>query len=797
MKATRKPAPVAATKKANLRAVRLLLEARRAIALGRRVLAARLLRQVIALGGPTAAVAKRLLAKLRVQMAKGPKPPGRTTPRAPAPRMGRNPFTGEPIRIRSKAPVRQESRRGARKPASSGQSRRTRTTRSAKPSPPGAEPPAPGEPAIGEESLQFGPSAPLSVPQVTMPEPSGPEPSNGRAGSAPGAIEPTPRSQPRDAPFRAPQPSPMAPQPSERTTRSAPPPARRTRSAPSAGIGGPEAAPSARPAPPRGLETAFPGPTAMPSPAPAGMPPPSPPEEPAVVTRTPHMDISPAGDMHPGTRFTIEVFADTAAAAPGEVSEPVMVIAPRDQKRFDLEVWLSATDHFVIEEPRVAKLVLDADQPATAKLMFLGRVREDVASGKDAAIFAYFFYNGRPSGRVSRNVRIVVGERPAETARASDAPPPIRDSLAVDAGAPMPDLSIDITDPTRNRRNLKCRVVARQLPVAEQPAPEDWNLASESGDLVRAFMDEFMSPAATPAERVLSLKGAGQSLYEAAPESFKQAYWTLVDRGTPPHSILIVSQEPFIPWELMIPFRRRPDGTLERRPQPLGVECAVGRWLHEGHVAPSTRVPLVDSFVIAPTYPGPKPSPLRKTAEEIQLVLAAVPGTRVQPADVLSIGEQLGQGGRSLVHFACHGADSPKAGIQAVFLDGGVSRLTSIAVGQIDGVMTAFQKKPLVFLNACEVGRPAIALVGIGGFAKAFIDLGAAGVIAPLWSVSDTTAFDVAQRFYSAAKQTAGNESPPSFAEILAGIRKLAYDPAVGDDTYAAYIFYGDPAARA
>src|SRR5205823_774766 len=108
------------------------------------------------------------------------------------------------------------------------------------------------------------------------------------------------------------------------------------------------------------------------------------------------------------------------------------------------------------------------------------------------------------------------------------------------------------------------------------------------------------------------------------------------------------------------------------------------------------------------------------------------------------------------------------------------------------GVMSAFSsKKPLVFLNACEVGRPAISLVGIGGFAKAFITLGAGGVIAPLWSVRDTIAFDVADRFYRATKQTPQRR----FADILKDIRALAYDPAVGEDTYAAYCFYGDPAA--
>jgi hypothetical protein len=106
----------------------------------------------------------------------------------------------------------------------------------------------------------------------------------------------------------------------------------------------------------------------------------------------------------------------------------------------------------------------------------------------------------------------------------------------------------------------------------------------------------------------------------------------------------------------------------------------------------------------------------------------------------------------------------------------------------------AGRKKPLVFLNACEVGRPNVALVGMGGFAKAFVDLGAAGVIAPLWSVRDSIAFDVASRFYAEIMQ----QPSRSFADILKTIRRLAYDEQIGEDTYAAYCFYGDPtAARA
>ena len=130
-------------------------------------------------------------------------------------------------------------------------------------------------------------------------------------------------------------------------------------------------------------------------------------------------------------------------------------------------------------------------------------------------------------------------------------------------------------------------------------------------------------------------------------------------------------------------------------------------------------------------------------------------------------------------------------GIQVIYLAGGIETLSSLQVPALAGMAAAGRRKPLVFLNACEVGRPNVALVGIGGFAKAFVDMGAAGVIAPLWSVRDSIAFDVAKRFYEAI----GRQPAPGFAEILRTIRKLAYDVEKGEDTYAAYCFYGDPAA--
>jgi hypothetical protein len=98
------------------------------------------------------------------------------------------------------------------------------------------------------------------------------------------------------------------------------------------------------------------------------------------------------------------------------------------------------------------------------------------------------------------------------------------------------------------------------------------------------------------------------------------------------------------------------------------------------------------------------------------------------------------------------------------------------------------EAEPLVFINACEVGRAVPALTGIGGFAAAFIDMGATAVIAPLWSVKDDIAHTIALEFYGKVL-----ESPSTpLSSILRDIRARAYDDN-GEDTYAAYCFFGDP----
>src|SRR5207248_3038105 len=95
--------------------------------------------------------------------------------------------------------------------------------------------------------------------------------------------------------------------------------------------------------------------------------------------------------------------------------------------------------------------------------------------------------------------------------------------------------------------------------------------------------------------------------------------------------------------------------------------------------------------------------------------------------------------------------------------------------------------KPLVFFNACQIGRSAMSLTDIGGWARQFLHAGAGAFIGAFWSIYDQPAYDFAQALYS---------------RLLRGIpigravqeARIAIKPA-GHPTWLAYTVFADPLA--
>jgi hypothetical protein len=403
------------------------------------------------------------------------------------------------------------------------------------------------------------------------------------------------------------------------------------------------------------------------------------------------------------------------------------------------------------------------------------------AAGEEAVISATFSYNGRPSGRVTR--ALAVAAAPGSAAAPVRAPVS-EPALELDAGAVAPDLTVEVASVENDGRRFAVRVTTPL--IALERSTETWWLPAESGALAQATMRRFFQPQTSRAARLASLQGAAIEFYDAAPALFKEVYWRLIDSGHAPRNLYVVSDECSIPWELMTPHRRTRDGRIETR-QPLGVELAVGRWHRQSGVSPRQRVTVRNSYVVAPRYTGGRE--LGSSVEEAAFVCEHFRGRRIDPASFEHVDEVLAAEGADLLHFICHG-EGDREGVQVMLLED-PDLLDAQQLRALPGFTRACRThKPLVFLNACEVGRTVPGLIGAAGFARSFIDIDASGVVGTLWSVDDKTAHKVATRFYTALADKPGMP----FAEALRQIRADGFT-ADGEDTFAAYCFYGDPVA--
>lgn len=500
----------------------------------------------------------------------------------------------------------------------------------------------------------------------------------------------------------------------------------------------------------------------------------------AIVERVPHIDVLPDRPVHPGERFEIELYLDEVSRRAGETG--FNLVAPAGS---DVEVNIITSSHFRLEGDATARFKV-SDKVSRIDVSKFTLTCLDPSEWSEGApsVIAIFFVDSRPCGKVARTIDVAGGAKgEAEDVEA-------RLEIGIN-GLPPADLTITVlaNRDFNDQKHFWCLVSTPHLQRYHQRVTGSWILSDSTQKVVEGFMGKFTAAETRKAQLISELSGAGMLLFEAAPQLFQQVYWELVDRQLPLTTIAIVSEEPFIPWELMIP-NRLVKGLYQRNNNPIGVDYDIGRWTDERIIAPARQIALTDSHVVAPVYDGDLV--LNQSAAEAAMVFAQYPGDPITPTDFEGLEAALGAVERSLVHFVCHGKDET-SGLQAIYLEGG-DELSSASILSMKGVQDIFAKKrPVVFLNACEVGRGAPALVGLGGFVSSFIRLGATAVIAPLWSVDDVAAHAIAEEFYRAVKERPGTP----FSRIFSEIRAKAYDRKIAEDTYAAYCFYGDPYAAA
>lgn len=290
------------------------------------------------------------------------------------------------------------------------------------------------------------------------------------------------------------------------------------------------------------------------------------------------------------------------------------------------------------------------------------------------------------------------------------------------------------------------------------------------------------------------IRAYGGELFDRlVPEKIRKLLWK---HRKSIESILVTSTEPFIPWELL---HLKDPATRRLPPERLQLGgMGLVRWLH-GSPFPPARIPLRAErcrYVI-PNYPHSEYA-LPQLKEEEKFLKNTFDAKMVTP-DKKSLRKLLEKPSEfDVFHFAGHGrADSADSSRSELLLEGRIEADASGKLLYIPEIMTASEvsqsanfdstdeapHRPMIVLNACQLGRLGKALVGVGGFAEAFLGAGAGAFVGSLWSVGDVPAFDFARKLYSELK--AGKELAAAVIEA----RKVALNDATG----LAYAVYGHP----
>jgi len=356
-------------------------------------------------------------------------------------------------------------------------------------------------------------------------------------------------------------------------------------------------------------------------------------------------------------------------------------------------------------------------------------------------------------------------------------------NLTVPTGAVPADLTVTIKLGEQPGRLLWTFQSPHPLDLPDAPVPGD------IGDDAEAFARRLILQVNQREGRVDLydfLVGTGNQLAELVPAELWALLQAAAGRVAPaPPTVLLLSEEPHVPWELACL-----DPPLDPAAPPfLAAQAVVGRWVagvRRPPLPPPLRTPADAIAVVCGRYEN-VPGWRRLEAAEAE---AAELRSRYQAEAVDAVLEEVRRCLRQepvadVLHFAVHGNYDPGGGQDGLILTDRRPLDPAVVMAR------PLRGTPFVFLNACQVGTGGRILGDYAGMARAFLWAGAAGVVAPLWSVADTVAKDLALRFYG--EVFAG--TPP--AEALRRERAAFSDGAAGiSGVHVAYQFFGHPAMR-
>lgn len=277
------------------------------------------------------------------------------------------------------------------------------------------------------------------------------------------------------------------------------------------------------------------------------------------------------------------------------------------------------------------------------------------------------------------------------------------------------------------------------------------------------------------------MSALGESLFERLlPRDVRNVLWLQRHRL---RSIHILSQVPWIPWELCKLNGPGEDGI--ETGEFLCESFAVTRWPLGKPRKPGLR--LKQLAVIQPEDSG-----LESAVEEREFLLSLAGEKRkieVVLPDYVKVRQALASGLHDGIHFMGHGKF--RGGDRSAIILNTQENQELRSQDLTGRVANLAKASPFVFLNACQAGQANYSLTGMGGWAHSFLDAGAAAFLGPYWQVPDEPASRFAMTFYPKLLQ-----GDLSIGEAVRQTRLDMRQRNPGDPTRLAYTLFADPQAK-
>ncbi|MDD3042296.1 MAG: CHAT domain-containing protein [Methanosarcinaceae archaeon] len=285
----------------------------------------------------------------------------------------------------------------------------------------------------------------------------------------------------------------------------------------------------------------------------------------------------------------------------------------------------------------------------------------------------------------------------------------------------------------------------------------------------------------TDAERRMA--AIGNELWdELISDELKREYWRFKDHVK---SVLITSDEPWIPWEMIKPYRYN-DDSGEREDELFWCQkFDLSRWL--SGPAPGSEFSRGIARPVAPVQVNL--NAVRKEVSFIESLDKLNSGITCFASlnDKVQVLNFVEKETFTLLHFATHGGfDSTLPNDSSILLSGG-----NLRPSEIHTLFGVLRPRPLIFINACEGAQMGFSFTGLGGWADRLVNKSEVGAFAgAMWEVKDALALKFARSFYTALLQ-----KNKTIAQAFRIAREAVRKAAPSNSTWLAYVLYADPEA--